>query len=525
MPTYLAFYDGSTPVTVTIPAGDVDGGTTFDLPLLDLWNDKGGANGDAITARGTYLLATAVVAGTEYMSGTEAGFPIPIIDQKWIGAKIAGADKTGDSTMEDQETPTVRLGSGVILPVADIPPNCSRGVQFSVSPPPGASNSPFAVNLYAMVGGALRLLGQLSGSVSGGGILLDWMDPSARRWTRGGGLTAAGTAVVGIANRSWVADGLPSTAAKESITFNLTATNGALASGQSYIARLSQPIAGGAITVTKSDKGVSPTKPPVPGDEINGGCVTILYQAGGTPVITTGNLDMSDVLYGEFLVTNGGGLNARVGCGSAVSTSDTGPTAGSSELVALTDNATNTVWLKPDNSKIATATDVSPAIGAQRLAYVTTSGGAVTVIAEARTFVGHSLYDYVMIFRKAGAFNATATDIGWEPAPFRAAIVKVKLEIGRIGTAASGSYKANVTTRPAGTGLGTPGTTIFTSSGADDQRPTIAYNATSLRAESVAHEVTVVDEDDRIAGDIAAVAGTITVDPSDLVIYVYLRRL
>lgn len=521
MPARLSLFedDDVTPLAPLIPP-DIDGGTVETLDLWHLWNDLGGAFGDTVTASGIVVSAKVDDGNGEHTSG------FPILDERWIGVQVTDLDNTGDSTMEAQTTPVVRIGAGASLVLKPIPKNCARYLQVTVSPPPGCANATYETFLEITVGDSSIVLPIRIGVVSGGGVIPDWQDASARRLTRGGALSATGTDVVGIANRSWVADGLPFTQTKDTETLNQNASDGALASGQKYVARISQPIAGGGVTVTKSVKGATPAKPAVPANEINLGCVNVLYDAGGTSVIVTANLDMADVLYGEYLVTDGGTLNARVGAGNAIASSDSGPFAGQSILVALADNDVNTVWLKPGGTPIANTTDVSPQAGSQRLAYVTTAGGVITLIEDARVFVGHALYDYVVELRKDGSFNATDADFAWRPSPpWDAAVIKITAEIGTLGTAASGSYKFDVTTRPPGTDLGTPGTTLFTNSGTDEQRPAIAFDATVLRAETLGHEVTIIPANSRIAADTAAVAATITVDPSDRIVCVYLRRL
>jgi hypothetical protein len=516
MPAYLQLFasDDATPITGTTAFGDVDAGTTGTLSTWHLWNDKGGTHADAITADG---LTVRVKIG-----GAESG--VPAQDQRWFGIQVVGFNNVGDSTMQVASSAVIRIGANAAAALPKIPKNCALFIQVSASPLAGVDNQSALPKLEFTVNESTIVLPLRLGVVSGGGVVSDWMSGSLRRLTRGRGLSASGTADVVVANGSWAAGGLPHTQAKEAITFNLTALDGALTSGNAYWARLSQPITGGSITVTKGNQAATPVKPAVPANEINCGAVKVSFQASA-PVINTADLDTTDVLYGESFVTAGTGLNVIVWPGSMIASTDMGPFGESSVVVGVADNTTNFIWVLPTGSKTSTTTSTPPATGAQLLAKVVTSSGAVTTVTDARTFVGHALYDHVIELHKDGAFSATATDFAWECAPFDAVIVKVAMEIGQKGTSSSGSFVGDVTTRPKGADLGTAGTTIFTNFASDDQRPTIDHAASVLSTETVGHEVTTISKGDRIAGNIAAVPGTITVNPSDFVLYVYLRRL
>ncbi len=70
------------------------------------------------------------------------------------------------------------------------------------------------------------------------------------------------------------------------------------------------------------------------------------------------------------------------------------------------------------------------------------------------------------------------------------------------------------------------GTTIYTSQGSVDERPTLAYNATTLRTVSLYHEVRSVRGGTRIALDVDTIpSGATADDPEDLSVQVVLRRV
>src|SRR4029077_21023551 len=118
-----------------------------------------------------------------------------------------------------------------------------------------------------------------------------------------------------------------------------------------------------------------------------------------------------------------------------------------------------------------------------------------------------------LTLRHAGAFNTTLDDFDLEEAPFDFMIARVRLAIGRKGTSASGSFRVDIFLRDEGADLGGAGTSIYTSSGTDDQRPSIAHDHTEIHAESIDHEVIRGTRGQRIPASLVAVPGTITIDP------------
>jgi len=194
-------------------------------------------------------------------------------------------------------------------------------------------------------------------------------------------------------------------------------------------------------------------------------------------------------------------------------------------MLNVTDDATTYVWRLWDGTFADTATRVPPGAGAALLAQVIVAGGVITSIADLRTFIEPALSELPMTRRHAGAFNTTLDDFDFDEAPFDFMISRVRLAIARKGTSASGSFRADVLLRDEGADLGDAGTSIYTSSGTSDQRPSIAHDATDLHAESIDHEVIRGTRGQRISASLVAVPGTITIDPLDVRVTVFLRKL
>jgi hypothetical protein len=519
MATLLQLWNSGKTAQITAPVvtGDIDGGTSYGPVEYWLYNDLGGASGDTTTARNVRL-QPAVFDGAERVLGG-----LPFVDQRWMQIAVVDMDNAGDSTMESQSSDFVAIGAGYPLVLRDIPKNCGRKLNVRVVVPAGADTGSSSVFLLpwvddSSVSGPFRL-----GAITGSGVIPSYRDGSARMLLRGRGLTAEGSDVVTAVKGSFAYDGAQTNVLATLKTLNQNGTDGALAAGQSYKARFSQK-SDGTVTVTKSTKGAAPVTPNVPAGEINLGVATVGYQAGGTSVINTNNLDMSGVAYGDYLVRAGTGAVVRIAGGQGLSGIDTATINGSASTLNVTDDATSYVWRLWDGTFAATATRVAPDGGAALLAQVVVAGGVITSIKDLRTSIDAAISELPVTLRHAGAFNTTLDDFDFEEAPFDFMISRVRLAIGKTGTSTSGSFRADVLLRNEGADLGGAGMTIYTSSGTDDQRPAIAHDSTDLHAESVDHEVIYGICGQRISASLVAVPGAITVDPRDVRVTVYLRK-
>jgi len=519
MPPTLQLWsaDKSAQIIAPIVTGDIDGGTIYGPADYWLYNDLGGASIDTTTARNVRL-QPAASDGVQRVLG---GFPI--LDQRWLQIAVVDMDNTGDSTMEFQATDYIAIGAAYPLVLRDTPKNCGRKLRVRVVVPPGANTSSSGVFLLPWVDDSSFPLSYGLGAITGSGVIPSYRDASARMLLRGRNLTASGTDVATVVVGSFTYDGTQATVLDTAKTLNQNAADGALGAGQSYKARLSQN-ADGSVTVTTSNKGAAPAMPNVPPGEINLGVVTVGYQAGGTSIINTNNLDMTSVVVGDSLVTAGVGLNTIISGGLGLSSVDTATINGTASTLAVADNAASYIWRLQDGTFAATTARVAPGAGAALLAQVVTVTGAITSIVDLRSWIEPALAELPVTLRYDGAFSTTLDDFDFEEAPFDFIVARVRLAIGKKGTSTSGSFKADVLIRAEGTDLGGAGTTIYTSSGTNDHRPAIAHDASDLHAESINHEVIYGVRGQRISASLVAVPGTITVDPQEVRVTVYLRK-
>jgi hypothetical protein len=433
------FYDSTdtSQISGTI-AANVNAGATFAAVVYHLWNDKGGSLGATDLADGH--LRAVVKDGSSYVTSGH-----PALDEAWLQARVTGADKTGDSTMEDQAIAWTPIGANRTLALADIPANCARYIEVKIVVPAGQANVTQELHLEVVYNQTSVVLPFRLTVLSGSGIIADRLDTNIRRLKSGRGLTAAGTEVVTIAAGEFTFDGYVGFRMSETVTLNQTAADGALGVGQSYIAVISQPgtfangAASGAATATKGNKGASPTAPAVPTDHILLGYVTVTYQGGGTSVINTANLDMANVRYGEYLVTAGTGLNVKVWPGSALSAADSQPSHTAPDTIAIDPSVTRYVWLNPDGTFTVQADGPgnAPSAGSQLLASVTTGVASVTSITDYRAFTDHVLTEYIVELRYDGPLGLTSSGVlKWTEIPY-----DMVLDRYRVGTntALSGS--------------------------------------------------------------------------------------
>ncbi|HSY50392.1 MAG TPA: hypothetical protein VLC46_16390 [Thermoanaerobaculia bacterium] len=481
MPPSLQLWDstGSVQISAPISTGPIDGGTT--LAAVDYWlyNDKGGSLG-ASKAVNLRLQPKFWDGSDKLDSGA------PIVDERWMQIKVSGVDKTGDASMEDQSTGWVPVGAGAPLILKDISANCGRKLTVQVVVPAGATSATEEVFLDIYTSEASVAIPFRLGTVSGPGVIPDYLDVSARRLRRGRALSATGAATVTVGKGAYVFDGVPYNRLADVVTLNQNDGNAAaLTAGNSYIAVLSQ-VSGAGVTATKGAQAAAPVAPAIPANQIYLGKVTVAYQGGGTSIINTGNLDTTSVTYGEYLVTAGAALTVRIGAGYALTSADMQPFLGSTATLAVTDNTTNYVWLRADGTFSATATNVAPSVGALLLASVVTVSGAVTSVTDLRTWVAREVR---ITLRYKGNPTATGNDIDWGILEADAYLEDWTLDLGSAGVGGSGNWKHDINSRPPGTPLATAGTTVFTSEGSSDQRPTMAANAASPRISGFDHEI------------------------------------
>jgi len=505
MPAYLEIYDGASlagPLTIT----GLGPGDTSATESLTLWNDKGGAHG-ADTSRGLRLVAAAYnsVLGAWVRSG------LNILDQGWIQCRITGTVNTEDPTFPAFTTSTRRIGANMEIELDDLPPNCGYNFDFSIFAPASIDTAATLVQIIAIDQENSFALAHSVGRM-GSGILPEWRDASRRRIVTGATITASGAASVVVSESLQDYDGARVASIESTHTLNQNdGAAAALAAGQSYIAVISINAAG-ARTATKGVKGTSPTAPATPAAEIYVGEVTVDHQVGGTSIIDQADVDQGALIRGDYYLEAGSGLVLNIHSGRGISSTSQYQRHGIISTLSLTASDTSYIWLRPDGNFEDNVTGIAPDEGAHLFAEVDCDGSAITAIRDRRSYLTRP-WDLLVLDLRLGTVSGTSSaPLDFGIAPDDAEIDELRFE----GTAVSGggadTYICEVATAPEGEPAAGTWTTIFTSSGTQDLRPTIAYNATVLAASAKFHEVRRVTKGQRIGAWVPAIpaGGTLT---------------
>lgn len=473
---------------------DMDTGDSSAEYQVEVWNDRGALQVDTVTMSNVRVRLVAQ-DGAAYVSDD-----LPPVDQQWGRAKVTGMDNGGDAEMAALETGWHPVGYGSEILLGDIPPDCARFITLQIVVPIGGGDFDGRIKFELVWDSTSLPLASKSTLWSGAGVLPAVWNASARKLVSGGELTGDGTDAIYVAARIWAADGEFLTALAYDTTINQNdSAAAALAVGESYLALISQPIGGGNPVVTKGVKGVAPVEPSLPADSIRLGVVTILYDAGGT-TITAAEIDTASVLKGEYHAEAGTGLALIIHGGDAVSTTDLYQFATARTSVTMTNTATNSVWLHPDGSFSANTTAAAPVIGAQLLWTVVAAGGVITTITDARSMLSRPILIHAMPMGYREVFGALALPAEAVDAailPFDAELVEVVHDLLALDPDwTAGALVPDIRyftpgaaiPFPAG-GAGTGGATIYANDGSDEYKPSIDYNAATLRTVAKFHEV------------------------------------
>lgn len=390
----------------------------------------------------------------------------PPVDEAWARARIVGFSNAGDTTWSVASTDWQALGAWSFLVLGDVPAGCDVYLELKMRPPStaaeldwrwslGITDAEYSVpappSLTAVDQGIIHGVGDRGASGIIRGCAVSVTSPTEDDEVH----VAAG--VFEIAGR------LYGKVATDHALNQQDVAAAALTTGQSYYAALTLGASG--VTVTKGAKAASPTKPTLPAGELLT-YVKVRYQAGGTSEILATDLE-GTLLYDRYLCEAGSGLQVKIHPGRSLGGS-TYRYSESIQLVTVAASDTSYLWQLASGLWESTLDETAPESTATGPWWeVTTDGAGVTAIVDRRTYAGRSV-----VLRLAGAIPGS-------PGLFDDLLVEheelwIEEVTGRVsdnGGGASGSTKLD---------LEVNGTSLYPSSGTDDQRPVIAYNASDL---------------------------------------------
>jgi len=482
-------------------------GTPTAAQTTRVYNDNGGT---ASADDATELRITAV---SRNAGDTNFTAEHSLAAGAYIECRAVGSGGVGVAAQTTEWTP---VGKGKYLYLRDLPSNCYRTIETRINAPAGYGTADVEVLLDAVAAApavAIEDGHHESGAV---GVCHGVGDGYFGALLEGGTLTASGSPdnIVHLDLTTWIAAGvphslLPGIGAAE-VTIN--GTDGAaasLASGESYWVALSLA-SDGTVTQTKGSKGTSPlavsARPTPLSDEPLLGYVEREYDA----TIESGDIYQEDRVYGWFKATTSGASLVSVISGGQAMVDNRLITMTGATSVTLTASQTNYVYLNPAGTLSANITGARPNVRSLLLYVFTTDGSGVTATVDRRSYCGRRIH--AMRFEKSGTLAGTNTVYSAWPSGSYGYIlpcVGVFLALGSAGST-SGSTICDLEQSNAGAGF----TTIFTSQGTSNQRPTIAQGTSNAIDYGARPEVYTIYPWSRWRGVVDAIPGTASTDLS-----------
>lgn len=496
-PPFLRFYESDDSGEASTLTFTPTAGTPTAAQQLNAWNDK---DGDESAEDATEVKITALarnVGDTNWIGDHSS------LTGGWLEVRAIGSDGTG---IEPQTTSWQRIGYGRYLYLRDIPAECKRELEFRMNVPASSGSVAVEVKIRAV---ARKLSVPLSeGFLQAGahGIFSGLGDALFSGLLQGGAVTETGTPddEIHISNLVWIHKGVGYVMLEHAIELDdEDGSAGTLASGESYWATVSAGASGSALTITKSDKGTSPLsvddRPEVPDGELLIAYVEREFDA----TIEQADIYEEDRTYYRFTYTTDG-LDVTIHPGVAIIGDEKVATSRPTTL-ALAGTDDSDVWLNPDGTLANTvALDTPPQDHSLLLYRFTTDGSGVTATVDYRKWIGNRLH--VLQFEKQGTLSVSQKAYAAYPSMSRGRIRPVNgiaFGVAARGTT-SGSTKADFSKAELGA---TSFTSLFTSAGSNDQRPSVAYDSASLMDSDALPEVLEVGPMAMFEMNIAAIPG------------------
>ena len=468
-------------------------GTPTAAQTTRIYNDNGGA-ASADDATELRITALARDAGDTNFTADHA-----LAAGAYIECRAVGSGGTGVAAQTTEWTP---VGKGRYLYLRDLPSNCYRTIETRINAPAGYGTADVEVLLRAVAAAPSVVLEDGHHESGAVGVCHGVGDGRFGALLEGGNLTATGTPDddVHLDLTTWIAAGVPWTLVPQAITLdNLDSAAAALASGESYWCALSLA-ADGTVTQTKGVKGTSPlavsARPTPLSDEPLLGYIEREFDA----TIESGDIYQDERVYGWFAQSSSGAsLVVSISGGWAMLDSRLAILTGATSLT-LDASDTSYVYLNPSGTLTANVTGVRPTDRSLLLWEFTTDGTGVTASVDRRVLVGRRLI--TMTFEKSTWSGSIYSSWPSGSAGYILPIRGIVMAMGVPGTV-SGSTIADI--NQAAT---TSFTTIFTSQGSSDQRPTLAFGASNYSDAGARPEVYRIEPWSRWKVDADATAGT-----------------
>ena len=451
------YEDDDTTLVAELPIPSLAAGADSTVLTLHLRNT---GESPVLNARLVIQVEDRATAGLYVSSGW------PPVDETWARARVVGFNADGDPTWSIESTDWRALGAFRFLPLGDIPAGCDVYVELKMRPPSTAAELDWRWSL-GVTDSEYSAPAPPSLTAVDQGIVHGVGDCGASGIIRGCAVTVTSPAEddeVHVAAGVYLYAGrIYGRIASDHALNQQDVASAALTTGQSYYAALT--LSGSGVTVTKGTKATSPTKPTLPAGNFLT-YVKVRYQAGGTSEILSSDLE-GTLLYDRYLCVAGSGLQVKIHPGRALGGS-TVRFSSSEQLVSVVASDTSYLWQLASGLWEPTLDETQPESTATGPWWeVTTDGSGVTAIVDRRTYAGRTV-----VLRLAGAIPGSpglVDDLLVEHEELW--IEEVTGRTSDNGGGASGQTKLD---------LEVNGSSLYPSAGTDDQRPVIAYNASTL---------------------------------------------
>lgn len=494
----LEIYNAATGAKLTgDQLSNLQAGADSDTLELEIWWNKG--NDDGSIARNVGLLIR-----TQADDGRWLGRGLPPQDELWWRLRVTGQINTSSPAQQNRTFDWRPGGAYSVAELGDIHADCARLVEVKAHPPPWAQQTDYVwqvVPIYAehAVPAPPRLAEVDRGVLTGVG------ERGRSGIVRGGALTVSDPAddQVHLAAVQWLHQGALHAQIQQDIQLDQADGDAAaLAPGESYLAAIT--LGSGTHTVTKGSKDAAPTEPTPPAGEPVVRTVQVHYDAGGTSVITAG--DLSGTTLYDRLAAEVDGLDVAIHPGRALGGGTYRWQEGSRTTLTVTDDATTWIWQTAAGLLEVTATAVPTEDTALPLYRATAAAGVITELVDLRPWAGKT-----RILRLAGSTGAAAGRVAERLV--EAAQLYVDRAVYRLSATGGGTAGQHILEYQVGDATAYPG------SATDDQRANFAFDAVELTDRDGIPEQLALVRGDVVSLDVVDVpTGTAAVDVELLLI-------
>lgn len=482
-PPILDWYDGDDPIEAPNDLAAATPGTPSTASAFDFWNDKDAEGADTAYDLALELLVRVPLTGEEINAATPPRPFVSIgheaVNNYWFQARITA----GLGSLSLSAGPWTPLGAGRVLRIPTLESEQGVTIELRLNVPSDAQNryvewttsviervtQTLPLGLHESIGPGVNL-------GIGDSELSQLLYVSANVTENGGGADDK----VQMPDISWVYEGTPYNVVRHLKTIsNTDGAAAALGAGESYYDLLYAK-SDGTIGESKGLKTSTPGPDDFPtlpaGVPLSMAIAMVLREADADG----GDIETADIT-NQYVVGaahfSSSALTGSIGPYRIVNDNRLDETS-TATTVSLTDAATNRVWHIPGNGLQVTTTAARPSSRAMLLWEAVAAGGVVTSSTDRRLFFA---FGY-RLQRLDFLFDATLVVGQKQRLCYHGTRTGYILPIGGISMHlldngdTSDATKVDINLRAPGGAF----TTIFTSQGSEDRRPSIAHDSTSL---------------------------------------------